>query len=1215
MKLMRTMLLPLLVPAIFLSASFALAAQPTASVGLHFKNLTIEPQANADQFLATANNTDEQTFNGSFYKIVQFYQIPTVDQRRDLAESGIRLLDYIPEKGYFAAFRDDFMRVDAGAFSLRSIIGITPAIKLAPMLFAESYPEHALRANGKISLLVSTFSDVDVEAAYRALLSQNVEVSAPVEGDEFFSVTADLAQIQHLASLPFVVYIESIYPDPEPENYTGRTLHRGNAIATGLSAGRHYDGTGVNVMLQDDGDIGPHIDFTGRIAAQYVGYFGGDHGDHCAGIIAAAGNLDPKARGNAFGATLYIYGAAPQYPGFTQIPSHYFTNQIRVTSTSYSNGCNAGYTSLARMLDVQLNLYPALVHVFSAGNDGTSNCNYGAGPGWGNITGGHKVAKNVITVANLNETDGLSSSSSRGPAHDGRIKPDISAKGTDVYSTLPDNDYGLKTGTSMSCPGVAGVMAQLFDAYRQINGGSDPSGGLLKGIVLNTAEDLGNPGPDFRFGWGRINALRAVQVLEENRYDSATIETGQTFVHNFEVPENTAQLRVMVYWTDYQASVNSNWALVNNLDITVTDPDNNVWLPWVLNHFPHPDSLNKTAIRGTDDRNNMEQVTLDMPAAGAYSLSVEGTSIPQGPQKYYIVYEFIPEAVVLTYPVGGEQLAPGTEELIRWDAFGNDELFNLELSLDNGATWEVVKENISGSDRNFKWGVPNAANGKVWMRITRGEYVSQSEGAFTIMASPRNLTIDWACENALHLSWIEVPEATGYTIYQLGEKYMEPFATTTINSFIVDNINSSDTYWYSVSAATSDGAESLRTNAVIKSPGTFQCHQSDAWLTAAPSVDWVLFQSCMELEALDVTVEMKNFGVEPIVNPEFGYQLDAGVIYTETYFGTIQPDSTIMFTFSDPLSIIEIGEYVLKTWVEYAPDDNPDNDLFITNLEVIDGAIFLPGNTQTFENFENCIPAPLCELLDCPLSENWINLPNLEKDDVDWRVWHGGTSTYNTGPSADHTTGTSEGKYLYTEPSVICFDKEAIMMSPCIDLAGGVSPALDFWVHAYGTDIGRLHVDLFDGSTIHRDIMTPIIGNQGDEWKNIVADLTEYNGKKIGLRFRVFTAGGQRGDLAIDDIAITDVTSINNRNVGTGILSLYPNPTNGLVNITLENTGTERFALDVYDIYGRTVYTQSIVPVDGKILHATDLSGLPGGIYFVRLTSHSASYTSKITLQ
>ncbi|MDA7837047.1 S8 family serine peptidase, partial [Salibacteraceae bacterium] len=62
-------------------------------------------------------------------------------------------------------------------------------------------------------------------------------------------------------------------------------------------------------------------------------------------------------------------------------------------------------------------------------NSGTSNCGYGAGNVWGNITGGHKVGKNVIAVANLTSYDVVATSSSRGPAHDGRIKPDVSAKG------------------------------------------------------------------------------------------------------------------------------------------------------------------------------------------------------------------------------------------------------------------------------------------------------------------------------------------------------------------------------------------------------------------------------------------------------------------------------------------------------------------------------------------------------------------------------------------------------------------------------------------------------------------------------------------------------------------------------------------------------------------------------------------------------------------
>ena len=67
------------------------------------------------------------------------------------------------------------------------------------------------------------------------------------------------------------------------------------------------------------------------------------------------------------------------------------------------------------------------------------------------FTGGHKAGKNVVCVGNLTSTDGLANSSSRGPAEDGRIKPDVCAKGTGVYSTIDVNSYAYKTGTSMSC--------------------------------------------------------------------------------------------------------------------------------------------------------------------------------------------------------------------------------------------------------------------------------------------------------------------------------------------------------------------------------------------------------------------------------------------------------------------------------------------------------------------------------------------------------------------------------------------------------------------------------------------------------------------------------------------------------------------------------------------------------------------------------------------
>ena len=50
-----------------------------------------------------------------------------------------------------------------------------------------------------------------------------------------------------------------------------------------------------------------------------------------------------------------------------------------ITSKSYSDGCNAGYTALSRDLDEQIDDYTSLIHVFSAGNSGTSDCGYGAG--------------------------------------------------------------------------------------------------------------------------------------------------------------------------------------------------------------------------------------------------------------------------------------------------------------------------------------------------------------------------------------------------------------------------------------------------------------------------------------------------------------------------------------------------------------------------------------------------------------------------------------------------------------------------------------------------------------------------------------------------------------------------------------------------------------------------------------------------------------------
>ncbi len=83
------------------------------------------------------------------------------------------------------------------------------------------------------------------------------------------------------------------------------------------------------------------------------------------------------------------------------------------------------------------------------------------------------------------------------------IKPEISAPGVEVYSSVPTG-YGYKDGTSMAGPHVAGVVALM----RQAN--PDLSVNAVKRIIMNTGRELGAAGQDNTFGWGMIDAYAAV---------------------------------------------------------------------------------------------------------------------------------------------------------------------------------------------------------------------------------------------------------------------------------------------------------------------------------------------------------------------------------------------------------------------------------------------------------------------------------------------------------------------------------------------------------------------------------------------------------------------------------------------------------------------------------------------------------------------------------
>lgn len=939
MKPMKSALHYVLTTLILCGGISPLSAQTTRKV--FFQSGTVEVTENISDFINGPQPKNEM--NGYYYRFMQFKELPTVAQREALRSYGVVLMDYIPHNTFMTAIPVNFNRALLKNVNVQAVFVQQEVQKISKNIIG-GFQDWAMNEKGSVDLNIQYQGNLTLAMAlFEAEKHGRILVSNPE--NRIISLRVGEFTLKSLAAEPWVFYINTIAAPSLPEDTKGRSLHRSNTINSDFVTGRRYDGTGVTVAIADDGLVGPHIDFTGRITNFATGT-GQSHGDMTSGICVGAGNLNPVIRGMATGAYLYTFNIGA-YPQIVNAVSNYTNYGIVIASTSYSQGCNE-YTSDTQFGDNLLYNNPQLQFVFSGGNSGSTNCNYGAGTAWGNITGGYKQGKNVIACGNLDELEVLDASSSRGPSADGRIKPDICANGRNQLSTNENNTYQTGGGTSAASPGVAGVIAQLYHAYKSLFSVSNPPAALIKASLLNTAEDIGNAGPDFIYGWGRINALRALRTLETNRFLTDSILQGQNKTHTINIPAGTRQVRVMVYWSDVGGSPAASPALVNNLNMTVTDPATAIWNPWILDPTPIAANLNTPAVRGVDNLNNMEQVTLDNPAAGAYTVTVNGFAVPSIGQRYYLVWEFRTDEVTITYPNGGEGFVPGETEVIRWDGQRNLGTYLLEYTTNNGTSWTTISAAVAQNVQQFSWLVPSTVTGTAKIRITRGAFSDMSDSSFAIIGVPGSLAVAWACPDSLRLSWNTVTSANGYTIYKLGNKYMEPIGTSATNGFTVQGTNSLTSYWFSVCANTSAGNKGRRAYGINKAPGIVNCPLAiDAKLTSVASPKSGNVFGCQNNAAVPVTVTVENFGQNAISNIPVYYSFNNGPAVMQTIPGTLNPTNTIVFTFPTTLNMSLSGTYTLKTWVAYPGELNAYNDSATVTTTVF--ANSAPPITQNFE--------------------------------------------------------------------------------------------------------------------------------------------------------------------------------------------------------------------------------------------------------------------------
>lgn len=469
---------------------------------------------------------------------------------------------------------------------------------------------------------------------------------------------------------------------------TGAAAGTGADVLNDLSGPYKLDGEGINVFEWDGGAVRvAHQEFGGRAKQMDAALTQSDHATHVAGTLIAAG-VDKKAKGMAYKANLKAYDWTSD---LTEMAAAAANNAMLMSNHSYgftggfSYGSNSGNTGWHWMgddsetefigfgqyrttdgdWDFLLTQNPYYLPVKAAGNprgDGPApgglhyvrileNGKYvwkasnkvrqvnGGVDGFDTVNQG-ATSKNTLIVAAAEKLPygyrgpqdvKVASFSAFGPTDDGRIKPDITGIGVDVYSTnsTGDKDYFSISGTSMASPNVTGNIALLQQHYNKLNALFLKSA-TMRALVIHTAKEAGSaPGPDYKYGWGLLDSKKAAEVISvKNKYALLNEETLQNGTpKEIELTASGSEpLKVTIAWVDPKPSVLSNASvlddptkmLVNDLDIKITDGTNE-YRPWILN----PANPAAPATTGDNVRDNVEQIIINNPTPGAtYKLVV-----------------------------------------------------------------------------------------------------------------------------------------------------------------------------------------------------------------------------------------------------------------------------------------------------------------------------------------------------------------------------------------------------------------------------------------------------------------------------------------------------------------------------------------------------------------------------------------------------------------
>ena len=599
-------------------------------------------------------------------------------------------------------------------------------------------------------------------AAFRQWASQALpaaRVTAAGSANTIFTIsTVSAAQLAVLAASPLVQFVDA----PNRPAHDERLLNSADLAANNIRAvQRRYPnltGQGLVVSVKENPLDPTDLDFRGRLLNTPAGtVIESVHASIMATLIAGGGNSGPAGEGAARQAGI----ASSSYANLLPDANADLTSLgVSVQNHSYGTGIENYYGLEALGYDQQAQQLPTLLHVFSAGNSGTSASPEGTYKGLvnvANLTGQFKMSKNSLAVGATDALGQVAALSSRGPAYDGRVKPELVAYG----------DAGSSDAAALG----SGAALLVQQAYRNQTSALPPAA-LVKAALLNSAHDVGRAEVDFVAGFGQLDALGAVRTVLEQRYRTGTVGQSQEQLLDLKVPAGTQQLKITLVWSDPAAAANAAKALLNDLDIAVLGPTGSRWLPWTLSAYPNLDSLTRPARRGPDHLNNVEQVTISLPAAGTYQVRVRGYAVPSGPQAFSLAYEVVAPGFEWLVPSRIRNVRPAQTTRLRWSYAGPATNARLEYRPVGRTAWRTIAASLDPAQQTFAWAAPDTTT-LAQLRCVIGSQVYVSD-TFAL-ARPLPVRVGYVCTDATLLSWPATPGATQYQVYRLGATAPEPF--------------------------------------------------------------------------------------------------------------------------------------------------------------------------------------------------------------------------------------------------------------------------------------------------------------------------------------------------------------------------------------------------------------------------------------------------------